>query len=101
MAYSLRAYEYWLTVYRRVWRGTVMTSILNPVLYLTALGVGLGKLVNRGAHPLGIPYLDFVAPGMLAAVAGSWQSAMVVKLKAAGWTRPFPARSVALAPMAT
>jgi len=69
MAYSLRAYEYWLTVYRRVWRGTVMTSVLNPVLYLTALGVGLGKFVNRGAHPLGIPYLDFVAPGMLAAVA--------------------------------
>jgi len=69
MAYSLRAYEYWLTVYRRVWRGTIMSSVLNPVLYLTALGVGLGKLVNRGAHPLGIPYLDFVAPGMLAAVA--------------------------------
>jgi lipooligosaccharide transport system permease protein len=69
MAYSLRAYEYWLTVYRRVWRGTVMSSVLNPVLYLTALGVGLGKFVNRGVHPLPIPYLDFVAPGMLAAVA--------------------------------
>src|SRR6266481_6701284 len=40
-------------------------------------------------------------PGMLAVVTGSWQSAMVVKLKAAGWTRPFPARSVAPAPMAT
>ena len=63
MAYSLRAYEYWLTVYRRVWRGTVVSSVLNPVLYLTALGVGLGRLVNRGAHPLGIPYLDYVAPG--------------------------------------
>ncbi len=69
MAYSLRAYEYWLTVYRRVWRGTIMSSVLNPVLYLTAIGIGLGKLVNRGAHPLGIPYLDFVAPGMLAAVS--------------------------------
>lgn len=69
MAYSLRAYEYWLTVYRRVWRGTVVSSVLNPVLYLTALGVGLGRLVNRGAHPLGIPYLDYVAPGLLAAVA--------------------------------
>src|SRR5438309_9546988 len=69
MAYSLRAYEYWLAVYRRVWRGTVMSSVLNPVLYLTALGVGLGKFVNRGVHPLPIPYLDFVAPGMLAAVA--------------------------------
>ena len=39
------------------------TSILGPVLYLTALGVGLGKLVNRGGSQLGVPYLDFVAPG--------------------------------------
>lgn len=69
MATSLRAYEYWLVVYRRVWRGTIASSVLNPVLYLTAIGVGLGKLVNGGANPLGIPYLDFVAPGMLAAVA--------------------------------
>jgi len=68
MAYSLRAYEYWLAVYRRVWRGTIFTSVLNPVLYLSALGVGLGKLVNGGANPLGVPYLDFVAPGLLAAV---------------------------------
>jgi lipooligosaccharide transport system permease protein len=68
MAYSLRAYEYWLAVYGRVWRGTIFTSVLNPVLYLSALGVGLGKLVNSGANPLGVPYLDFVAPGLLAAV---------------------------------
>jgi lipooligosaccharide transport system permease protein len=68
MAYSLRAYEYWMAVYRRVWRGTIFTSVLNPVLYLSALGVGLGKLVNNGANPLGIPYLDFVGPGLLAAV---------------------------------
>jgi lipooligosaccharide transport system permease protein len=69
MTAALRAYEYWLYSYRRVWRGTFMASVLNPVLYLTALGVGLGKLVNRGATPLGVPYLDFVAPGMLAATA--------------------------------
>ena len=70
MTAALRAYEYWLLVYRRVWRGTVMSSLLNPVLYLTALGVGLGRIVNRGGGAtLGIPYLDFVAPGMLAAVA--------------------------------
>jgi lipooligosaccharide transport system permease protein len=41
MAYSLRAYEYWMAVYRRVWRGTIFTSVLNPVLYLSALGIGL------------------------------------------------------------
>ncbi|HET7572799.1 MAG TPA: ABC transporter permease [Gaiellaceae bacterium] len=69
-AYALRAFEYWLVVYRRVWRGTVMTSLLNPILYLTALGIGLGKIVNSGGGAtLGMPYLDFVAPGMLAATA--------------------------------
>jgi lipooligosaccharide transport system permease protein len=67
MTYSLRAYEYWLAVYRRVWRGTVMTSVLNPVLYLAAMGVGLGTIVKK--QQLGLPYLDFVAPGLLAAVA--------------------------------
>jgi len=69
MTAALRAYEYWLYSYRRVWRGTFMSSLLNPVLYLTALGIGLGKLVNRGGTPLGVPYLEFVAPGMLAATA--------------------------------
>jgi lipooligosaccharide transport system permease protein len=69
MTSALRAYEYWLYGYRRTWRGTFMSSLLNPVLYLTALGIGLGKLVNRGGTPLGVPYLEFVAPGMLAATA--------------------------------
>ena len=69
MAYAFRAYEYWMLAYRRVFRGTLASSILNPVLYLTALGVGLGTVVNKGAHPLGVPYLTYVAPGLLAAVA--------------------------------
>jgi lipooligosaccharide transport system permease protein len=70
LALPLRVYEYWLMQYRRVWRGTVVTSIINPVFYLGALGVGLGSLVNKASGaPLGVPYIDFVAPGMLAAAA--------------------------------
>jgi len=70
VALSLRAYEFWLLQYRRIWRGTVITSVVNPVFYLGALGFGLGTLVNRsGSQPLGVSYLDFVAPGMLAATA--------------------------------
>lgn len=64
---AFRAYEYWLTVYRRVWRGTIASSVLNPVLYLAAMGVGLGAIVKQ--QQLGLPYLDFVAPGLLAAVS--------------------------------
>jgi lipooligosaccharide transport system permease protein len=70
MTYALRSYEFWVTFYRRTWRGTVATSIINPVFYLGALGIGLGTLVNRsGNTPEGVKYLAFVAPGVLAATA--------------------------------
>ena len=66
----LRAYEHWLAQYKRVWRGTLGTSLVNPLLYLAALGVGLGTIVDRsGNAPAGVPYLDFIAPGLLAATA--------------------------------
>jgi lipooligosaccharide transport system permease protein len=93
MAYALRAYEYWMTSYRRTWHASLVSSFLNPVLYLTALGVGLGKLVNRGGGGLGIPYLDFVAPGMLAVVSmqiGTFESSWPI-MAAIRWTRTFHA----------
>ena len=43
----LRAYEHWLAQYKRVWRGTIGTSLVNPLLYLAALGVGLGTIVDK------------------------------------------------------
>lgn len=94
MTYALRAYEYWLRSYRRVWKGTVVTTALNPVLYLAALGLGLGKLVNRGGSGLGVPYLDYVAPGILASTAmliGSFESSYPV-MGAIRWTRQFHAQ---------
>ena len=52
LALPLRVFEYWLMQYRRVWRGTAITSIVNPVFYLGALGVGLGTLVNKSSGQL-------------------------------------------------
>ena len=92
MTYALRSFEYWAYSYRRVWRGSVVTSIVGPILYLTALGVGLGKLVNRGPG-VGVPYLDFVAPGILAATAmqlATFESSYPV-MAAIRWTRQFHA----------
>jgi lipooligosaccharide transport system permease protein len=93
MAGALRAYEHWLTSYRRLWRASVVSSVLNPVLYLTALGVGLGKLVNHGAHPLGVSYVSFVAPGMLVAAGmniAAFESTWPV-MAAIRWTRVYHA----------
>src|SRR5207244_2901711 len=42
VAYAFRSYEFWLAYYRRVWRGSLVSSFVNPVFYLAALGLGLG-----------------------------------------------------------
>jgi lipooligosaccharide transport system permease protein len=57
-----------LLVYRRTWRGSIFGSFLTPLLYLTAMGVGLGQLVGKGGASLpgGVDYLHFLGPGILA-----------------------------------
>ena len=77
MSGSLRIFEHNLLVYRRSWRGSVMVSFVSPLFFLTAMGVGLGSLVNRGGGGGvgGVPYLDFLAPGLLATTA--MQTAMI------------------------
>ena len=64
-----RSLRFWLTNYRRTWRGSIYSSVANPVLYLGAMGLGLGTLVD--AHSTarlgGVSYLAFLAPGLLAA----------------------------------
>jgi lipooligosaccharide transport system permease protein len=70
-ALAVREFRFWLTDYRRTWRGSIYSSVANPVLYLGAMGLGLGTLVNRhGTASLGgVSYVTFLAPGLLAAAA--------------------------------
>jgi lipooligosaccharide transport system permease protein len=66
----LRVVEREARVFRRLWRGTVYSSFVTPVLFLAAIGVGLGGLVDeRRGDVAGLDYLTFVAPGLLAASA--------------------------------
>src|SRR5215467_12486000 len=66
-----RQLRFWLTNYRRTWRGSIYSSVLNPVLFLGSIGLGLGSLVDaHGTGQLGgVSYLAFLAPGLLAAAA--------------------------------
>jgi lipooligosaccharide transport system permease protein len=58
-------------VYRRIWRGSVFSSFLQPTLFLVAMGLGLGAMVDAGGATLpgGVSYAEFLAPGLLAATA--------------------------------
>ncbi|HYT10067.1 MAG TPA: inner membrane protein YbjM, partial [Mycobacteriales bacterium] len=68
---ALRSLEYWLFQYKRTWRGSVVSTVLFPVLFLASMGLGLGALVDSSASRGvdGLPYLVFLAPGLLAATA--------------------------------
>jgi lipooligosaccharide transport system permease protein len=66
-----RQFDYWLTVYKRTWKGTLVSSFVLPLLYLASMGVGLGSFVDsNGTGTLGgVSYLHFIAPGLLASTA--------------------------------
>ena len=72
-AAALRVVEGLWTWYRRNWRATVVSSLLQPLLILVAFGVGFGSLIDtstRAAHATGgVPYLLYLAPALLAVSA--------------------------------
>ena len=50
--------------FRTYWKGTTFSSVLEPIIYLLAFGLGLGAtLVNEVD---GVPYIQFVGTGMVA-----------------------------------
>jgi lipooligosaccharide transport system permease protein len=69
VAMALRQTEYWKTVYRRTWRGSVISSFISPMFYVAAMGLLLGGFIDAGGGDLeGAPtYLAYIAPGLLSA----------------------------------
>jgi len=79
---AVRVFEAEATIYRRTWMGSVFSSFLIPVLYLVAMGLGLGSLVDDNLPDglEGFSYLAYLAPGLLVATAmqtgateGAWK----------------------------
>jgi len=78
---AVRVLEHELLLYRRVWRGSIVSSFLSPVLFLAAMGVGLGNYVSQNSGSVGgatggaaaalggVSYLVFIAPRLLASTA--------------------------------
>ena len=66
----VRVLEREWVVWKRLWRGSVFSAIVAPLLFLAAMGVGLGDLVDENQGKVaGVSYLAFVAPGLMAASA--------------------------------
>jgi lipooligosaccharide transport system permease protein len=61
-----RAFRVWqrhLTVYTKLYKSSIALNFVEPVLYLAALGLGLGAFVKQIN---GVPYIQFIAPGIIA-----------------------------------
>ena len=60
----------WL-VYKRLWHRSLAFGFLQPVLFLTAMGIGIGTLIAPGDLSAfgGVEYIHWLGPGLLAAMA--------------------------------
>ena len=90
-----RVFEHRFLQYRHSYRATLFSSFLTPVLFLAAMGVGLGSYVdgssNQGLE--GLSYLAFLAPGLLAATcmqSAAFEAAFPI-MAGLQWTRVFHA----------
>jgi lipooligosaccharide transport system permease protein len=81
--------------YRRNWRATAFASLLQPLLFLVAFGVGFGALIDSGGRAAqltgGVPYLVYLAPALLAVGAvqtATFESSYPI-LSAFKWQRTY------------
>ena len=90
----LRSWWYHAMFFAQTWRGTLASSILFPILYLAALGVGVGHLVSAHTGLVeGQTYLHYIAPSILATTAmqlGEGESLWPV-LASVKWIRTYHA----------
>lgn len=63
---TLRIFARHMAVFRKIWFTNIMFNFIEPLLYLTAMGYGLGTFVQDME---GMTYLQYIAPGMVASSA--------------------------------
>lgn len=88
-----RVVEHRFVQYRATFRASLVSSFGNPVLFLTAMGLGLGGYVGQvpSSSVEGLTYLQFLAPGLLAATVmqtGSFEAAFPI-LSGFQWNKIF------------
>jgi lipooligosaccharide transport system permease protein len=83
--------------YSQTWKGSALSGFLGPVMYLGAIGFGLGSLVDTGGADLGVvdgqalTYVAFLAPGLVAGTGLQIASGEAIfgTMAALKWKRTF------------
>lgn len=72
--------------------GLVSAAIANPFLYLIAVGIGVGKLINTHSGGVdGVKYLTFLAPALLAtaAIQNVMEEVVFATIEGFKWNKTF------------
>jgi lipooligosaccharide transport system permease protein len=82
---SFRVWQRNVTIFGKYWKSIMFPNFIEPLLYLAALGLGLGAFIQQGGIN-GQSYIQYIAPGLLASnamFAASFESTFntFVKLK--------------------
>ena len=97
---AVRVWESEFAVYRKVWTSHVLLAFVQPLLYLLAIGVGVGALIDvntRSTAALGgISYFAFLAPALLATTAmiSAGQASLWQVLDGFAWSNRYRAMAV-------
>lgn len=82
---AFRVWQRNITIFRKYWKSALFPNFFEPLIYLAALGLGLGAFIKQGGIN-GQSYVQYIAPGLLASnamFAASFESTFntFVKLK--------------------
>jgi lipooligosaccharide transport system permease protein len=79
---ALHVWQRNFTVYKKTYKMNVLPNFFEPVVYLVAMGLGLGTYITRSMG--GFSYLQYIAPGLIAASAmngGTFESTYNIFVK--------------------
>ena len=65
---AFRVWQRNATIFRKYWKTILLPNLFEPLLYLVALGLGLGAFIREGGIN-GLTYTQYIAPGLLASNA--------------------------------
>lgn len=60
---AFRVWQRHFTVYTKLYKSSFALNFVEPILYLAAMGLGLGAFIKEIK---GVPYINFIAPGIIA-----------------------------------
>jgi lipooligosaccharide transport system permease protein len=65
---AFRVWQRNVTIFRKYWKSIMFPNFVEPLLYLGAMGLGLGAFIQQGGIN-GQSYVQYIAPGLLASNA--------------------------------